>query len=337
MNQHWKNFLLNQDAHFEGDTLITFPTALYSGSDNTIYPITHLAILKIDGNDAAKLLQGQVTCNINDITETQSSPGALCTPKGRAITTFLLTKTNDAFLMVLPRELLETVKKRLQMYILRSAVTLTDCSEQLCLIGLLQANNPDNKLFSTSQQDSLSITIDNAPNRQLIITEVDQAITLWSDRVTHQGFIPAPSEQWRYLDILAGLPWLTSETSEEFIPQMLNLDQLGGISYNKGCYTGQEIVARTHYLGKAKRALCLAECDTNLIPLPNSAIVNTDPSNTEQTSTKILLAMRSPITSENEKASVKMLIVLQLAENNNYNLVLADDNQSHVTLLTPPL
>ena len=337
MNQHWKNFLLNQDAHFEGDTLITFPTALDSGSDNTIYPIAHLAILKIDGNDAAKLLQGQVTCNINDITETQSSPGALCTPKGRAITTFLLTKTNDAFLMVLPRELLETVKKRLQMYILRAAVTLTDCSEQLCLIGLLQANNPDNKLFSTSQQDSLSITIDNAPNRQLIITEVDQAITLWSDWVTHQGFIPAPSEQWRYLDILAGLPWLTSETSEEFIPQMLNLDQLGGISYNKGCYTGQEIVARTHYLGKAKRVLCLAECDTHLIPPPNSAIVNTDLSNTEQTSTKILLAMRSPITSENEKASVKMLIVLQLAENNNYNLVLADDNQSHVTLLTPPL
>ena len=104
MNQLWKNFLLNQDAHFEGDTLITFPTALDSDSDNTIYPIAHLAILKIDGNDAAKLLQGQVTCNINDLTETQSSLGALCTPKGRAITTFLLAKTNDGFLMVLPKE-----------------------------------------------------------------------------------------------------------------------------------------------------------------------------------------------------------------------------------------
>ena len=337
MHQDWKNFLLNQQAHLESDTDITFPATIDSSNNNKIYPIAHLAILKIDGNDAAKLLQGQITCNINDITETQSSLGALCTPKGRAITTFLLAKTNDAFLMVLPKELLETVKKRLQMYILRSAVTLTDCSEQLCLIGLLQAKTTDNKLFGTSQQDSLSITIDNAPNRQLMITEVDQAITLWSDLVNHQGFLPAPSEQWRYLDIMAGLPWLTSETSEEFIPQMLNLDQLGGISYNKGCYTGQEIVARTHYLGKAKRALRLAECDTPLTPLPNSAILNTDASNTEQTSTKVLFAIRSPITSENEKASVKMLIVLQLAENNNYNLVLADDNQSHVTLLTHPL
>ena len=337
MHQDWKNFLLNQQAQLESDTDITFPATIDSSNNNKIYPIAHLAILKIDGNDAAKLLQGQITCNINDITETQSSLGALCTPKGRAITTFLLAKTNDAFLMVLPKELLETVKKRLQMYILRSAVTLTDCSEQLCLIGLLQAKTTDNKLFSTSQQDSLSITIDNAPNRQLMIIEVDQAITLWSDLVNHQGFLPAPSEQWRYLDIMAGLPWLTSETSEEFIPQMLNLDQLGGISYNKGCYTGQEIVARTHYLGKAKRALCLAECDTPLTPLPNSAILNTESSNTEQTSTKVLFAIRSPITSENEKASVKMLIVLQLAENNNYNLVLADDNQSHVTLLTHPL
>ena len=337
MHQDWKNFLLNQQAHLESDTDITFPATIDSSNNNKIYPIAHLAILKIDGNDAAKLLQGQITCNINDITETQSSLGALCTPNGRAITTFLLAKTNDAFLMVLPKELLETVKKRLQMYILRSAVTLTDCSEQLCLIGLLQAKTTDNKLFGTSQQDSLSITIDNAPNRQLMITEVDQAITLWSDLVNHQGFLPAPSEQWRYLDIMAGLPWLTSETSEEFIPQMLNLDQLGGISYNKGCYTGQEIVARTHYLGKAKRALCLAECDTPLTPLPNSAILNTESSNTEQTSTKVLFAIRSPITSENEKASVKMLIVLQLAENNNYNLVLADDNQSHVTLLTHPL
>jgi len=337
MNQHWKNFLINQAAHFESDTQITFPAASDSCRDNALYPIAHLAILKIGGVDAAKLLQGQITCNINDITETQSSLGALCTPKGRAITTFLLAKTTDAFLMILPRELLETVKKRLQMYILRSAVTLTDCSEQFCLLGLLQARHTDNKLFSTSQQNSLSITVSTIPNRQLLIAEVDEAITLWSDLVTHQGFLPTSSEQWRYLDVLTGLPWLTTETSEEFIPQMLNLDQLGGISYNKGCYTGQEIVARTHYLGKAKRALCLAECDTPLIPPPNSAILNIAGSNTEQTSTKVLFAIRSPISSETEKASVKMLIVLQLAENNTYNLVLADDNQSHVTLLTQPL
>ena len=130
MNQNWKNFLLSQNATFESDTHITFP-ANSDYNDKTIYPVAHLAVLTVSGKDAAKLLQGQITCNVNDITETKSSLGALCNPKGRAITTFLLVKTGDAFLMVLPEELLESVKKRLQMYVLRSDVTLTDSSDQL--------------------------------------------------------------------------------------------------------------------------------------------------------------------------------------------------------------
>ena len=142
MNQNWKNFLLSQNATFESDTHITFP-AMSDYNDKTIYPIAHLAVLTISGKDAAKLLQGQITCNVNDVTEIKSSLGALCNPKGRAITTFLLVKTGDAFLMVLPEELLESVKKRLQMYILRSDVTLTDSSDQLCLIGLCHPATAD--------------------------------------------------------------------------------------------------------------------------------------------------------------------------------------------------
>ncbi len=342
MNQHWKNFLLNQNAHFENEMSITFPIISACSSGNTLYPLAHLGILKIAGNDAAKFLQGQLTCNINNITETQSSLGALCTPQGRAITTFILAKTTDAFLMVLPKELLDTVKNRLQRYTLRAAVTLTDCSETLCLIGLVrtkpeQTKRQDNTLFSTSQQDTLSIHLSTLEDRVLIIAEVDRAIALWSDYVNNQGFLPVSSEQWRYLDILSGLPWLTTETSEEFIPQMLNLDQLGGISYNKGCYTGQEIVARTHYLGKAKKVLCLADCISPLIPVPNSGILNSSGSNTTEASTKVLTAIRSPVSTETEENSVKMLIVLQLSEHDTYNLMLNDNHQTPVTLLTRPL
>ncbi len=341
MNQYWKNFLLNQKAHFESEMSITFPTISDSSPDNTLYPLAHLAILKIAGNDAAQFLQGQITCNVNDITENQSSPGALCTPQGRAIATFLLAKTADGFLMVLPKESLDTVQNRLKRYILRAAVTLTDYSEALCLIGLVQTKTDqtkgqDHALFSTSQQDNLSIHLSTSEDRLLIITEVDHAITLWSDYVNNQGFLPTASEQWRYLDMLSGLPWLTTETSEEFIPQMLNLDQLGGISYNKGCYTGQEIVARTHYLGKAKKALCLAECISPLIPAPNSGILNSSGLTTEA-STKVLMAIRSPVRTETEENSVKMLIVLQLAEHDTYNLMLNDNHQTPVTLLTRPL
>ena len=329
MNQNWKNFLLSQNATFESDTCITFPAIPdYNGA--TIYPVAHLAVLTVSGKDAAKLLQGQITCNVNDVTGAKSSLGAICNPKGRAIATFLLVKAGAAFLMVLPEEQLESVKKRLQMYVLRSDVTLTDSSNELCLIGLCHPAIEAEPLFATTQHDTIVV---NLSNRYLVIAEADKAIALWSERVSHQGFQPGDSEQWRYLDILSGLPWLTTETSEEFIPQMLNLDKLGGISFNKGCYTGQEIVARTHYLGKAKRALFLAEGNTSSTPEPNSTITD-DSSGTEQAVGKVLLAQHSRTAQGKESALCKMLIVLQVSDGDTDNLKLKDNNQNKITLLT---
>jgi len=331
MNQNWKNFLLSQHATFESDTDITFP-AIVDDNDETIYPVAHLAVLTVSGKDAAKLLQGQVTCDVNELTDTKSCLGALCNPKGRAITTFLLIKTGDVFLVILPEELLETVKKRLQMYILRSAVTVTDSADQLCLIGLSTKKMQAESLFNTSQQDNITVNFSTTQNRYLVIADTDKAIALWSDRVDNLKFKPKNSDQWRYLDILSGIPWLTTETSEEFIPQMLNLDQLGGISYNKGCYTGQEIVARTHYLGKTKRALFLAECESTTIPAPNSAIIDNS-SDTEQTIGKVLLAQHAQIEAESAVTTVNMLIVLQVSDSDTYNLTLNDSHQTKITLL----
>ncbi len=332
MNQNWKNFLLSQHATFKSDTCISFP-ANADNNDNTIYPVAHLAILTISGKDAGQFLQGQITCNVNDVTEIKSSLGALCNPKGRAITTFLLVKTGDTFLMVLPEELLGPVKKRLQMYVLRSDVTLTGSSDQFCLIGLSHPENQAEPLFATSQQELITVNFSATQSRYLIIAEAEKAIALWSDRVGNQGYQPGDSEQWRYLDILSGIPWLTTETSEEFIPQMLNLDLLGGISFNKGCYTGQEIVARTHYLGKAKRALFLAECYTPSTPAPNSTIFD-DSTGTEQPLGKVLLAQRSKAEHGNERTLCKMLIVLQVSDGDIDNFKLKDNNQNKITLLT---
>ena len=332
MNQNWKNFLISQNATFESDTCITFP-AKADQNGKTIYPVAHLAILTVSGKDAGHFLQGQITCNVNDVTKTKSSTGALCNPKGRAITTFLLVKTSDAFLMVLPEELLEPVKKRLQMYVLRSDVTLTDSSGKLCLIGLCHPANQAGPLFSTSQQEIITLNFSSTQSRSLVIAEADKAIGLWSELTGNQSFQPENSDQWRYLDILSGIPWLTTDTSEEFIPQMLNLDELGGISYNKGCYTGQEIVARTHYLGKTKRALFLAECDTPVTPAPNAAIID-DSMGMEQTIGKVLLAQRSRAMHGNGGTIVRMLIVLQVSDSDIHNLQLKDQNQTKITLLT---
>ena len=331
MNQNWKNFLLSQQATFESDTRITFPTKV-DHNGKTIYPLVHLAVLMVSGKDAAKLLQGQITCDVNDVTGIKSSLGALCNPKGRAITTFLLVKTGDAFLMVLPVELLEPVKKRLQLYVLRSEVTLTDASDQHCLIGLCHPATQADPLFATVQQEIITVNFSTTQSRSLVIAKTDKAIAFWSDRTGNQGFQPKNPEQWRFLDIISGIPWLTTETSGEFIPQMLNLDLLGGISFNKGCYTGQEIIARTHYLGKTKRALFLAECDTPFTPVPNSTIID-DSTGTEQTLGKVLLAQRSRAAHGNEGTLCKMLIVLQISDSDTHDLKLKDKNQNKITLL----
>jgi Predicted aminomethyltransferase related to GcvT len=110
MNSNWKNFLLSENAIFENDADIVFPATEHE-DNKRIYPVAQLGILTVAGKDAAKFLQGQITCNINDITDIKSSLGAICNPKGRVVTTFLLVKKADDFLMMLPKELLASVKK----------------------------------------------------------------------------------------------------------------------------------------------------------------------------------------------------------------------------------
>jgi tRNA-modifying protein YgfZ len=330
MNPNWKNFLLSQQAHFEDDVAIKFPVSL-AHNDKVLCPVLHLGILTVSGADAGRLLQGQITCDVNELTETKSSLGALCNPKGRVITTFLLIKKADVFLMILPIVLLGAVKKRLQMYVLRSAVSITDSSDHYCLMGLSSSVLATEALMHTQQQDLISIQFSATQSRYLVIAETETAIAFWSEQVATSGYQPENSEHWRYLDMLDGIPWLTNETSEEFIPQMLNLDQLGGVSFTKGCYTGQEIVARTHYLGKAKRSLFLAECAVPNAPLPNEIIVD-DATDDAQPIGRVLHAQHSGARYQSESDLCKLLLVLPVATNSVDHLKLKDMPQCPITI-----
>jgi tRNA-modifying protein YgfZ len=326
MNENWKTFLLNEQVSV-GDGSRTVDLGIDNIGNKNIYALTHLAILKVSGNDATKLLQGQVTCNVNDLSETKGSLAAMCNPKGRAIATFFMVKKEDIFLLVLPVELLETVKKKLQMYILRSDAKVTDGSDELCLIGLVEPSQSGQGFVTEILQDKASIAI-NFPastSRKLLITNIDNAMRFWSEKVDSQGFRKASPVEWRYLDILSGIPWLTTETSEEFIPQMLNLDKLGGISFNKGCYTGQEIVARTHYLGKSKREMVLADCQCSTPPEPMSNIINNDSEELDVVG-KVLLAQQG-------QGNCKMLVILQLTESSYDNLGLQEDKLAQIKLI----
>jgi len=322
MNPQWKNFLLSRQAVIENDGRIVFAE---SRSDRPhIYPISDLAALSVSGKDAAKLLQGQSTCNVFEVTETQARIGAFCNPKGRAIATFLLAKQADAYLLVLPLELLEPVKNRLQKYVLRSDVKFTDRSDDLCLLGISSSEvAAESRFAARCDQGAVSIALGSEAKRTLMIAEAEQAIELCNDYLS-QGYAPGNSEDWRLLDLLAGIPWLTLATSEEHVPQMLNLDKLDGISFTKGCYTGQEIVARTHYLGKAKRALFLAECALDTAPAANTAIM--DRSGGEQSRGQVLTAI-------SRGGICHVLAVLLVSESGDYDLMLKDHPEAILRLL----
>lgn len=324
MNKNWKTFLLSQQALANDEYNFSLASPPSNIGNNSIYPLPHFGILSVTGKDAAKLLQGQITCNVNDISETQSSLAAMCNPKGRVIATFLLAKKIDTFLLVLPIEMLETVRKRLHMFILRSDAKITDSSDEFCLMGLNEPVQSAQFFATENHQDILSITIPALNNRKLLMSNSGSAISLWSNIVASQGYQVGHSDEWNYLDILSGIPWVTTTTSEEFIPQMLNLDKLGGISFTKGCYTGQEIVARTHYLGKSKREMFLAECQTSTPPYPNSTIVELD-GNQQEAVGKVLVVQAS-------QQDCKMLVILQNTETAFTNLGL-QDAQTKINLL----
>ena len=330
MNQNWKNFLITKNAAFSADGEIRFPGTENNGK-NVIFPISSLDILTVSGSDATSFLQGQATCNINDITETKGSFGAFCTPKGRTISTFFIIKQNESYLLVLPSGLLEKVTKKLQLYILRSDVLLNDTQDEFCLFGMTcpdtaesDLNLPDQNYTATGNHEIKAIRFPALQPRFLIIGPTQSAIDLWTDFTENQTYHTANSSDWSYLDVISGIPWLNSETSEEFIPQMINLDQLDGISFNKGCYTGQEIVARTHYLGKSKRKMYLAD-SSPMEPVGSGLNIIDHEIDQQQSVGRVLVACR-------QNDQVKMLVVMQIANADSKKLLIENRDQDEVSL-----
>ena len=288
---------------------------------NTLYHLSHLAAIEVIGDDASQFLQGQLTCNVNELTETKASIAAFCNPKGRAISTLLIIKIPSGFLLILPRSLLDKVINKLQMYVLRSKVKLTDKTNELTIIGLSCSEPaatgldlPNDDFHCSHSGNQILVKLPSTYPRFLCITNAGDTL---------QGFVEGKEQEWRYLDISCGFPWFELDQSEKYIPQALNIDQLGGISFNKGCYTGQEIVARTHYLGQIKRQLCLAECQRVLRPSGDLAVKDVE----TQQKTGEVLALQAIAD------STRLLLVLQTVDGKAKNLILDDIEQTPLTLV----
>lgn len=290
------------------------PDQLPANDQAIIASLSHLAVLSISGKDAATFLQGQTTCDIKTLVDSEPKLGAYCNAKGRTISTFIIIKLQDTYQLILTSDLLEAVRKKLQMYVLRSDVQLTDLSEQLCIIGThnieltAQAN-----LYPYLQQSHRYLFIADPAQAQIFCTELQEKHTA--------HFINA--DTWLGLDIQAGIPWLFAETTEKFVPQMLNLDKLEAISFTKGCYTGQEIVARTHYLGKNKRAMYSASCTTEDIIHRGCSISDSD--NQEADIGTVILSAK-------QDDRTQLLLVLKDQAITAKNLQLNNQNHDKISL-----
>ena len=258
MQTEWKEFLLTQGAELERDIVTGFNTD--SGgeignvlSENTIMPLSGLSILEICGEDANSFMNGQFTTDIMKLHDKAVQLSSWCNPKGRVISIFFIFRSGESYYLFLPRELKESFCKRLQMYILRAAVTIQDRDEDFVCIGV-RGDNVDSLL---ALPNTMGFKLaDTVKQRALIFGESITMQNLWGKLSSE--YSPVGTDCWQLFNTNAGMPWVTSETSEEYLPQELNLDLVEGLDFNKGCYPGQEIVARVHYRGQVKRRGTLA-------------------------------------------------------------------------------
>ncbi len=280
MREDWKAFLTDAGANIEGDTTLNFGNsdreqrvAIHGG---VICDLSHYGLIAAYGPDAKQFLQNQLTNDINLVSESQSQLNGYCNPKGRLFTLFHVFMRGETYYLQLPRELVEALLKRLRMFVLNAKITLEDASDSLVRIAYastktetefkLAFDNYPEKDYESQNNEGITLIKLLSPtmDRYEIIGEPDTIKKVWGQLDVNAAPVGAPA--WQLLEIISGLPSITSKTSEVFVPQMLNLDTLNGISFKKGCYPGQEIVARVRYLGKIKRRMFLALVNSDSPP-----------------------------------------------------------------------
>jgi tRNA-modifying protein YgfZ len=210
--------------------------------------LAHLGILRFTGADALRFLQGQVSNDTQPLSDSAPILAAYSTPQGRVLALIYLLPHSSGVLAILPREILLPTMERMRKYILRAKVRIEDAAD-LVVAGQFGAAWTAASRYV--EDDGVGVApVGHDENRHWIIGP-PQKIAAPADAAAAKRI----EDEWRLADIRAGLPQVYAATSEAFVAQMLNLDLLDGISFTKGCYTGQEIIARTQHLGRIKRRL----------------------------------------------------------------------------------
>lgn len=274
MLDSWKDFLVSEGAVCDSSKALRFGDAITelvgARTQTVLADLSHFTVIEASGEDARDFLHGQFT---NDVTRLDGSNGqrnGYCSPKGRLLASFLLWQREGKYYLLMPASVAPAVLKRLTMFVLRAKVRLTDVSEQVMRLGVAgsKAREVLRSVLGAAPDAPLRIAEGDGggilaleQNRYLLLTTPERAKRLWQalDKPCHK----VGSAVWDWLTIRAGIPVITPPTQEQFVPQMVNFEAIGGLDFKKGCYPGQEIVARMQYLGKLKRRMYLVHMEAN--------------------------------------------------------------------------
>lgn len=318
MNREWEDFLATQGAQLRDNVVEHFGDAAaerIAARDGTVLcDLSQFGVVKVYGEDAKGFLHNLFSSDVNALTPQHALPSSLNTAKGRILATFLIWRNDAEYFLHLPQSLLAAIQKKLSMFVLRSKVKIENASDGIVCIGLSGANAaallqrqfpalPQNPLDAVQHEDTTIIRL--ALDRFQLNTTPQHAAALWQKLSVDAK--PAGSACWDWLNIRAGIPVILPQTQEEFVPQMANLDLIGAVNFKKGCYPGQEIVARMQYLGKNKRRMYLAHVDTDVAPQAGAELFS----------------------AEMEGQSCGMVVNVQAAPNGGYDLLAVIQIASH--------
>ncbi len=208
-----------------------------------IAKLEQYGLLQVTGEDARAFLHAQLTNDIENLEPGAARYAGWCSAKGRLLATFLVVSCPGGFLLQLSRDLVLLVAKRLSMFVLRSKVKITDASAQWLQLGHWEPGG--GRPLSVIEHEGV-ITVRIGPDRALLLIPEEKSGNHKSD---------SSAEEWALAEIRAGRPLIAQATQDQFVPQMVNLELAGGVDFKKGCYPGQEIVARAQYRGAVKRRM----------------------------------------------------------------------------------
>ncbi len=287
MTPDWQNFLMQHGATIDAGVVQRFgDTAVERNAtaQNTVLcDLSQFGTLRVSGEEAQSFLQNLLSNDIREVSTTRAQLSSFNTAKGRMLATMLIWRDGDDYLMQLPRPLAEAIRKKLSMYVLRAKVKITDASDEIISLGLSGASAQEilREQFGELPQQQLGLTriapgsvmkIDDT--RLQINTTAQHAPALWERLSRHVQTVG--SGCWDWLNIRSGIPIILPQTQEQFVAQMVNFDLIGGVNFKKGCYPGQEIVARMQYLGKLKRRTYLAHLNSSDTPQAGDELFSAD-------------------------------------------------------------